>query len=97
MVSCEDHAVPSRNESYAIDNVQGRSGGTRKEYHNPQADALKYPLDNFLTVHTGHRIYGVCPRFIAGFFKQAVVQVNQCAEFNNKSCVLSYTSIGDPA
>ena len=26
-----------------------------------------------------------------------MVQVNQCAEFNNTNCVLSYTSIGDPA
>ena len=26
-----------------------------------------------------------------------MVQVNQCAELNNTNCVLSYTSIGDPA
>ena len=26
-----------------------------------------------------------------------MVQVNQCVELNNTNCVLSYTSIGDPA
>ena len=48
MMACEDHAVPSRAESSAIDNTQRRSGGTRKEYRKPQADALQYQLDNFL-------------------------------------------------
>ena len=48
-MACEDHAVPSRAESSAIDNTQRRSGGNRKEYRNPQADALQYQLDNFLT------------------------------------------------
>ena len=48
-MACEDHAVPSRAESSAIDNTQRRSGGNRKEYRKPQADALQYQLDNFLT------------------------------------------------
>ena len=48
-MACEDHAVPSRAESSAIDNTQRRSGGTRKEYRKSQADALQYQLDNFLT------------------------------------------------
>ena len=47
-MACEDHAVPSRAESSAIDNTQRRSGGNRKEYRKPQADALQYQLDNFL-------------------------------------------------
>ena len=48
-MACEAHAVPSRAESSAIGNTQRRSGGTRKEHRNPQADALQYQLDNFLT------------------------------------------------
>ena len=48
-MACADHADPSRAESSAIDNTQRRSGGTRKEYRKPQADALQYQLDNFLT------------------------------------------------
>ena len=45
----QDHAVPSHTESSAIGNTQRHSGGTRKEHRNPQADALQYQLDNFLT------------------------------------------------
>ena len=48
-MACEAHAVPSRAESSAIDNTQRRSVGNRKEYRKPQADALQYQLDNFLT------------------------------------------------
>ena len=48
-MACEDHAVPSRAESSAIDNTQRRSGCTCKEYRKTQADALQYQLDNFLT------------------------------------------------
>ena len=51
-MACEAYAVPSRAESSAIDNTQRRSGGTRKEHHNPQADALQYSLDNFMIVYT---------------------------------------------
>ena len=51
-MACEDHAVPFHAESSAIGNTQRRSGGIRKEHHNPQADALQCPLDNFLTRYT---------------------------------------------
>jgi len=52
-MACEDHVVPSRAESSAIDNTQRRSGDIRKEHHISQAGALQYPLDNFLNVYTG--------------------------------------------
>ena len=45
----QDRAAPSRTESSAIGNTQRRNGGTRKEHHNPQADALQYLHDNCLT------------------------------------------------
>ena len=45
----QDRAAPSRTESSAIGNTQKRNEGTRKERHNPQADALQGPLDIFLT------------------------------------------------
>ena len=46
---CEDHAIRFYTESSAIGKMQRRSGEIRKEHHNPQAEALQCPLDNFLT------------------------------------------------
>ena len=51
-MACEDHVVPFHTEFSAIGNTQRRSGDIRKEHHNPQADALQCPLDDFLTRYT---------------------------------------------
>lgn len=57
-MACEDHVVPFLAESSAIGNTQRRNGDTRKEHHNPQADALRCPLDNFLTRYMESPYYG---------------------------------------
>ena len=91
-MACEDHAVPFRTESSAIGSTQRRNGGTRKERHNPQADALQGPLDNFLTRYMESPNLWQKTRKACTNFKNAVVQLDQCAELNNTNCVLSYTS-----
>ena len=96
-MACEDHAVPFLAESSAIGNTQRRDDSTHKQHHNPQADALQCPLDNFLTRYMDSPILRRKSRQPCTNFKKAVVQVNQCAELNNTNCVLSYTFIGDHA
>ena len=90
-------AFPCPAESSAIGNRQRHSGGTHKEHHNFQADALLRRLDNSQTrcrksPQLGRRTTTQCPNF-----KNSVVQTGKCPGLNNTNCVLSYTSIGDPA
>ena len=96
VMACEDHAVPSPSESSAIDNTQRRNGGTRKEYHNSQADALQCPLDDFRSRYMESPNLWRKSEQLCTNFKNAVVQMDQCAELNNTNCVQSYMSIGDP-
>ena len=90
-------AFPYPAESSAIGNRQRHNGGTHKEHHNLQADALLRRLDNSQTrcrksPQLGRRTTTQCPNF-----KNSVVQTGKCPGLNNTNCVLSYTSIGDPA
>ena len=90
-------AFPCPAESSAIGNRQRHSGGTHKEHHNFQADALLRRLDNSQTrcrksPQLGRRTTTQCRNF-----KNGVVQTGKCPGLNNTNCVLSYTSIGDPA
>ena len=50
-------AFPCPAESSAIGNRQRHSGGTHKEHHNLQADALQCLPDNSLTRYTESQIY----------------------------------------
>ena len=90
-------AFPYPAESSAVGNRQRHNGGTRKEHHNLQADALLRRLDNSQTrcrksPQLGRRTTTQCTNL-----KNTVVQVGKCPGLNNTNCVLSYTSIGDPA
>ena len=90
-------AFPYPAESSAVGNRQRHNGGTHKEHHNLQADALLRRLDNSQTrcrksPQLGRRTTIQCPNF-----KNSVVQTGKCPGLNNTNCVLSYTSIGDPA
>ena len=90
-------AFPYPAESSAVGNRQRHNGGTHKEHHNLQADALLRRLDNSQTrcrksPQLGRRTTTQCTNF-----KNTVVQVGKCPGLNNTNCVLSYTSIGDPA
>ena len=90
-------AFPYPAESSAVGNRQRHNGGTHKEHHNLQADALLRRLDNSQTrcrksPQFGRRTTTQCPNF-----KNSVVQTGKCPGLNNTNCVLSYTSIGDPA
>ena len=96
-MACEDHAALSHAESSAIDDMQKRNGNTRKERHNPQADALRCQLDNSLTRYTKSPQFSRSAKQPCTNFKNTVVSVDQCDELNNRNRVLSYTSVGDPA
>ena len=90
-------AFPCPAESSAIGNRQRHSRGTHKEHHNFQADALLRRIDNSQTrcrksPQLGRRTTTQCPNF-----KNSVVQTGKCLGLNNTNCVLSYTSVGDPA
>ena len=90
-------AFPYPAESSAVGNRQRHNGGTHKEHHNLQADALLRRLDNSQTrcrksPQLGRRTTTQCTNL-----KNTVVQVGKCPGLNNTNCVLSYTSIGDPA
>ena len=50
-------AFPYPAESSAIGNTQRDNGGTHKEHHNLQADALQCLPDNSLTRYTESQIY----------------------------------------
>ena len=90
----QDHAVPSRTESSVIGNTQRRNGDTRKEHHNPQADAWQCLLDGFLTRYTESPNLRQKTKQQCTNFKNAVVHMDQCAELNNTNCAISYTSMG---
>ena len=90
-------AFPYPAESSAVGNRQRHNGGTHKEHHNLQADALLRRLDNSQTrcrksPQLGRRTTTQCTNL-----KNTVVQVGKCPGLNNTNCVLSYTSIGSPA
>ena len=90
-------AFPYPAESSAIGNTQRHNGGTHMGPHNLQADALLRRLDNSQTrcrksPQLGRRTTTQCTNL-----KNTVVQVGKCPGLNNTNCVLSYTSIGDPA
>ena len=90
-------AFPYPAESSAVGNRKRHNGGTPKEHHNLQADALLRRLDNSQTrcrksPQLGRRTTTQCTNL-----KNTVVQVGKCPGLNNTNCVLSYTSIGDPA
>ena len=70
--------------------------GIHKEHRNPQADALRRPLDNAHTKsmkspQLRRRNLRQCTNF-----KNSVVLAEQCVELNNINCVLSYTSRTGP-
>ena len=95
--ACAALAFPSPAESSAIGNTQRYNAGTHKEHHNFQAEALLRRLDNSQTrcrksPQLGRRTTKHCTNL-----KNTVVQVGKCPGLNNTKCVLSYTSIGDPA
>ena len=95
--ACAALAFPSPAESSAIGNTQRYNAGTHKEHHNFQAEALLRRLDNSQTrcrksPQLGRRTTTQCTNF-----KNSVVQTGKCPGLNNTNCVLSYTSIGDPA
>ena len=95
--ACEALAFPYPAESSAIGNTQRHNGGTHMGPHNLQADALLRRLDNSQTrcrksPQLGRRTTTQCTNL-----KKTVVQVGKCPGLNNTNCVLSYTSIGDPA
>ena len=89
-------AFPCPAESSAVGNRQRHNGGTHKEHHNLQADALLRRLDNSQTrcrksPQLGRRTTIQCPNF-----KNSVFQTGKCPEFNNTNCGLSYTSRTGP-
>ena len=67
-----------------------------KEHRNPQADALRRPLDNAHTKSMKSRQSRRRTSTQCTNFKNSVVLAEQCAELNNINCVLSYTSITGP-
>ena len=93
----EPLAFPYPAESSAVGNRQRHSGGTHMGHDILQADALLRRLDDSQTrcrksPQLGRRTTTQCTNL-----KNTVVQVGKCPGLNNTNCVLSYTSVGDPA
>ena len=89
-------AFPYPAESSAVGNRQRHNGGTHKEHHNLQADALLRRLGNSQTScrkspQLGRRTTIQCQNF-----KKSVFQTGKCPELNNTNCGLSYTSRTGP-
>ena len=96
-MACEDHAFPSRIESSEVGNTQRHSEGTHKEHHNLQADALLRRLDDSQTRYRESPQFGRRTNSQCTNSRNNVVQSGKCLGLNNTNCVLSYTSVGDPA
>ena len=89
-------AFPYPAESSAVGDRQRHNGGTHKEHHNLQADALLGRLDNSQTRYKGspqlrRRTTTQCTNF-----KNTVVQAGKCPGLNNTNCGVSYTSRTGP-
>ena len=89
-------AFPYPAESSAVGNRQRHNGGTHKEHHNLQADALLRLLGNSQTRCKKSPQLGRSTTTQCTNLKNTVVQVGKCPELNNTNCGLSYTSRTGP-
>ena len=91
------HAFLYRAEFSAIGNRQRRSGGTHMGHDILQADALLRRLDDSQTRYRESPQFGRRTNSQCTNSRNNVVQSGKCLGLNNTNCVLSYTSVGDPA
>ena len=91
------HAFLYRAESSAIGNRQRRSAGTHMGHDILQADALLRRLDDSQTRYRESPQFGRRTNSQCTNSRNNVVQSGKCLGLNNTNCVLSYTSVGDPA
>ena len=91
------HAFLYRAEFSAIGNKQRRSGGTHMGHDILQADALLRRLDDSQTRYRESPQFGRRTNSQCTNSRNNVVQSGKCLGLNNTNCVLSYTSVGDPA
>ena len=91
------HAFLYRAEFSAIGNRQRRSGGTHMGHDILQADALLRRLDDSQTRYRESPQFGRSTNSQCTNSRNNVVQSGKCLGLNNTNCVLSYTSVGDPA
>ena len=90
-------AFPYPAESSAVGNRQRHSGGTHMGHDILQADALLRRLDDSQTRYRESPQFGRRTNSQCTNSRNNVVQSGKCLGLNNTNCVLSYTSVGDPA